>query len=709
MAIEIFKLFGRILVDDKEAQKSLSRTDKNVKTFGDRLRGGIKTAAKWGTAIVGAATTAGAAMFGLVNKATQAADAIAKGAERVGVSTDFYQEMEFWASQNGLSHEQMEKAVGRFNQRLGQAVNGNEKYASALQQVGIDLDAVRNGQLSTEDAYAQTIQRLSEMENEQDKVNLATEIFGTRLARDMLPALNEGSLSIEEARKKAQELGLVISEDQLRASEQFQDSWDQIKRSMGTAATQIGLVLMPAFQSVMDFILDNVIPVTRELWGAFQEGEGVIGGIKNVFSELTSGEGLSGLIDMARDAFNNLVTWLAGEGIPMLLDGMMQSREMFFNAAMTLFPAIIEAAVEFLPQFLEWITGTFIPQLITFILEGIPMLIEAGIQLFNSLVTAINTVLPMLIDILFNVFLPNLLTTILNMLPSVLNSAIQLFTALLDAVMAILPQLLALLLGTVLPNLLTTILGMIPQLLSAAIQLFLALLDAILAVLPQLLTLLLTVVLPNVLSTLISMIPQLLSTAIQVFLALLDGLIQVVPQLINFIIFDLIPALLSAFTQIDMIQVGKDIIRGLWNGISSLSEWIKEKVSGFISGIGDTIKSFFGISSPAKLTIEYGKNITQGLAVGVEDEEDKAIQAVDSVSRSMLDAGVELNNMTQQNERSNFSRFAQYDKQRDNRRPVEVHLHIGSFIGDKQGLKQLERMLRQIRIEENGRLGVQGV
>src|SRR5690554_3274128 len=100
--MEVFKLFGRILVDDEEAQKSLSKTDKNTKSLGDRLRGGIKTAAKWGAALVTAGAAAGAAMFGLVNKATQAADAIAKGAERVGVSTDFYQEMEFWASQNGL-------------------------------------------------------------------------------------------------------------------------------------------------------------------------------------------------------------------------------------------------------------------------------------------------------------------------------------------------------------------------------------------------------------------------------------------------------------------------------------------------------------------------------------------------------------------------------------------------------------------------------
>src|SRR5690606_10854817 len=38
-------------------------------------------------------------------------------------------------------------------------------------------------------------------------------------------------------------------------------------------------------------------------------------------------------------------------------------------------------------------------------------------------------------------------------------------------------------------------------------------------------------------------------------------------------------------------------------------------------------------------------------------------------------------------------------KQRD------IHLHVGTLVADKQGLKQLERKLRSIRIEENSRIG----
>ncbi|MEK0177461.1 transglycosylase SLT domain-containing protein, partial [Tetragenococcus halophilus] len=200
---------------------------------------------------------------------TQAADEIAKGAEKMGVSTDFYQESAYWASQNGISQEQMEKAVGRLNQRMGQAVDGNEKYAEALEKLGVDLGAVEDGSLSTEDAMAQSITTLSEMDNENEKAALATEMFGTRMARDLLPALNDGSLSMEEAREKAQELGLVMGGEQLEKAEEFQDSMDDVKRSLSAVGMEIGLELMPYFQQMLDWIIDHMPQIRETITGAF--------------------------------------------------------------------------------------------------------------------------------------------------------------------------------------------------------------------------------------------------------------------------------------------------------------------------------------------------------------------------------------------------------------------------------------------------------
>lgn len=243
--------------------KALDETGKKMSKLGD----GMKSFGKvWTGAVAGigaAAVGAGASLFALTNKVTENADAVAKGAARMGVSTDFYQEMDYWASQNGISHSSMENALQRLNQRMGEAVNGNSKYADALTELGVNMDDVHAGTVSTEDAFITSIQTLSEMTDESKQAALAGELFGKKLGQDLLPALRDGSLSIEEAKQKAEELGIVMGEDQLKAAEQFQDSQDDIKRAMGGVVNSIGLELMPQFQKMLDWVLANM-PQIRE-------------------------------------------------------------------------------------------------------------------------------------------------------------------------------------------------------------------------------------------------------------------------------------------------------------------------------------------------------------------------------------------------------------------------------------------------------------
>ncbi len=68
--MEIFKLFGSILVNNDEANKSISKTDEKAEGLGKRLIGGIGTDVKWGGAL---AAAAGSAAIGLGTVATKAA------------------------------------------------------------------------------------------------------------------------------------------------------------------------------------------------------------------------------------------------------------------------------------------------------------------------------------------------------------------------------------------------------------------------------------------------------------------------------------------------------------------------------------------------------------------------------------------------------------------------------------------------------------
>ncbi|ALY08074.1 tail tape measure protein [Bacillus phage vB_BhaS-171] len=66
--IEIFKLFGSILIDSDKANESISKTGKNAEGMGDKFGKGIVTVGKWGLAIGAAAAGAAVAIGGVALK-----------------------------------------------------------------------------------------------------------------------------------------------------------------------------------------------------------------------------------------------------------------------------------------------------------------------------------------------------------------------------------------------------------------------------------------------------------------------------------------------------------------------------------------------------------------------------------------------------------------------------------------------------------------
>ena len=63
-----------------------------------------------------------------------------------------------------------------------------------------------------------------------------------------------------------------------------------------------------------------------------------------------------------------------------------------------------------------------------------------------------------------------------------------------------------------------------------------------------------------------------------------------------------------------LLNVGKDIVMGLWNGMQSMAGWLRDKVTGFFKNlIPSWAEKALGISSPSKVFASIGKNIIGGL------------------------------------------------------------------------------------------------
>lgn len=130
--------------------------------------------------------------------------------------------------------------------------------------------------------------------------------------------------------------------------------------------------------------------------------------------------------------------------------------------------------------------------------------------------------------------------------------------------------------------------------------------------------------LPSALSAvIIKLAPKLIPAGIDLLTNLISGIAKSTPELITTIV-KLVPLmakqLIQGLPQIK--QVGVDLVKGLWRGISDTFSWLVEQIRGFAKNVLGKLKNFFGIHSPSTETAWFGEMLNAGLAKGVNDNLD---------------------------------------------------------------------------------------
>ena len=281
--VSIFTLFGSILVDSDEANKSIAKTEKNAESLTSKLGKGIATAGKVGVALGGMAAAGGAALMGVANKAAQTTDRIDKMSQRLGMSRESFQEWDYILSQNGVSMDSMNTAMKSMTTAMASLADEGKKGEETLGKLGISVDDLKN--MKQEEVFEKAVVALQNMDEGYEKARLAQQLFGKQ-GQEMLPMLNQSKGSIEELKAKARELGLVLSDDAVDAGVKFTDTLDSLKRSFGAVASQVGVGVMPIIQQLMEWILTNMPTIQAVFKTAFDVISEVVGIAVEIFTNL---------------------------------------------------------------------------------------------------------------------------------------------------------------------------------------------------------------------------------------------------------------------------------------------------------------------------------------------------------------------------------------------------------------------------------------
>ena len=582
--IELFRLSGVIELTDK-VTKTLSSIDKKAENFGKKLDGvskkmsGLgKNMSKYLTAPIAGVSTA---VVGLATKVGNTADRLLDLSDITGMTTDALQEYEYVAKIAGVSTEAVSKASQGLIRRLPQLKNEGGATSDAIAELGVSLEG------TADEIMDNLIVALAETESTMDRNAKGSAIFGGAW-KDLAPILGMGADGIGDVRREARELGLVMGEDALNNANDFRTGVDRLKATFGGLFNELGAKFAPILtETLLPLLQEKVVPLIQDFADR-------IGGLVEWFEDL-SPETQTAIL-----AIGGLV---AGIGPLLLIIGKVIG---IITPLITLIGGAggLSAVFTALTGPIGIIIAVIAGLVATFIYlyknneefrEKVTDIWNSIKDMFKNAFDHIMSVVDRFVEI-FQILWEKYGQNIKNTITSVFKIVMSVFQTAIDFISDVF---------SVFSNLFK---GNWSEMWESVKDLFGNLWDNI----------------KNIFSSVIEFIKNIFKGfrdfVSDLWSAVWDG-IKSVTKKVTKAIFDVVSGMIKSVTDRvkKFVEIGKDIVKGLWNGINDTRKWIMDKVRGFVGGIGDTIKGFFGIRSPSTLMAEYGKNIAEGLGKGIEE------------------------------------------------------------------------------------------
>lgn len=243
---------AKIKVSELFSTWTLKTDEAGLKKIDQTMQSMAKGARNVGLAVAGAAGS----IFALVKSTANYGDKALKGAQATGLQTDAYQELVFAMDLAGIKQDEFNQIMGIFNRNVINSTQGLNDQSKAFQRLKISIRELGTGKLKSNGVLLSEIaEAFSQMPDDAEKSALASDLFG-RSGQRLLPFLNQGAKGINALRKEARALGIVLSREDLVASEEFNDQLSRLGFALTGVKNRLGLQLLPTLRRIADATLD---------------------------------------------------------------------------------------------------------------------------------------------------------------------------------------------------------------------------------------------------------------------------------------------------------------------------------------------------------------------------------------------------------------------------------------------------------------------
>jgi len=183
-------------------------------------------------------------------------DALNKMSQKTGIAVEDLSKLQYAADLSAVSAEALQKGLTSLAVGMVEAATGAGPMAEEYKKLGISLRNTDGTMKSSGAVLNELADKFAAMPDGVEKTNLAVDIFGKKLGAEMIPLLNAGAAGLKAMGDEAQSLGLVMSAELAKKSEEFNDNLERMQKLSSAAGIQIANALIPPLNALITEYLD---------------------------------------------------------------------------------------------------------------------------------------------------------------------------------------------------------------------------------------------------------------------------------------------------------------------------------------------------------------------------------------------------------------------------------------------------------------------
>ena len=247
------------LKDAEKAAESFNVTNQKIAATAKDLGKKFDNVAKKTKALSAAAGGALLALGGLAVKAANDADDMLALSKQTGIATDELQKMAYAA---GSVDVDVDTITGSMK-KLKKAVAGHDE---TWEKIGVSVKKANGEYRDIQDIFYDTLGGLSKITDETERDIIAMDLFG-KSADELAGIIDDGGQALKEFGQEAENLDLIIPEEELEKAAELSDELDRMKNQASMAFAEIGVQLA---ESIMPY-LPEIKDAITELLNALKE------------------------------------------------------------------------------------------------------------------------------------------------------------------------------------------------------------------------------------------------------------------------------------------------------------------------------------------------------------------------------------------------------------------------------------------------------